>query len=360
MRFIALLIFILFLNSIAFSQNYGMRMHVINVGQAEAILLEFKNQAILVDAGAEILRKSTNNSQKDYRYRNYLANYLKWFFENRKDLDNTFYAVIVSHPHPDHANHLYKEVLKKYKVSSLIESGDFLDDYGYADEDYLKEKKISHFKLYDNQLNNPNPLFAWQEKLWKDSGVKIRFLDGWRDCNDENNFSLVMHVAYNEQSFLLTGDSEIDDKDFETNTELCKGLIPTLLERFKAQPLTLKANVYKAGHHGSRNGTSLEFLDVVKPDYSVISAGDYRISRIGKYNAYKYGHPNEKSILEMEQRTKFQRKAPLKAFTMTGPKTPIQDRVIKKAIYCTCWDGSIIFTVDSAGKNTFVTTELKN
>jgi competence protein ComEC len=356
-----LLVFILFSAATAFSQNYGMKMHVINVGQAESIVLEFKHQAILVDAGAEILAKSESNSQKDYRYRNNLAKYLKRFFEIRSDLDNTFYAVIISHPHPDHANHLLKEVLKKYKVLSLIESGDNLDNYGYVDEDFVQEKGITHYKLFDQQfLNQQNPLLEWQKKLFDESGAVIWFLDGWRSCYDENNFSLVMHVAYKNKSFLLTGDNELDDKKFGSDEQLCEGLIPVLLKRFQTKPQFLKADVYKAGHHGSRNGTSLDFLNIIRPDYSVISAGNYQDTQIGSYNAWSYGHPNEKSVREMEQRTNLTRATPITAFTMKGPHTPVTNRTIKKAIYCTCWDGSIIFTVNEAGDKITPTTELNN
>ncbi|HBF66233.1 hypothetical protein [Anaerotignum propionicum] len=48
-----------------------------------------------------------------------------------------------------------------------------------------------------------------------------------------------------------------------------------------------KVNVLKAGHHGSKTSSSQRFLDILKPEYVVISAG--------KENSY--GHPH-KAVLE--------------------------------------------------------------
>ncbi len=46
-------------------------------------------------------------------------------------------------------------------------------------------------------------------------------------------------------------------------------------------------DILKVGHHGSKTSLSIEFIDNINPDYSVIS--------VGKNN--KYGHPN-KEVLE--------------------------------------------------------------
>ena len=46
-------------------------------------------------------------------------------------------------------------------------------------------------------------------------------------------------------------------------------------------------DILKVGHHGSRTSSSEEFIDEIKPKYSIIS--------VGKNN--RYGHPN-KEVLE--------------------------------------------------------------
>ena len=45
-------------------------------------------------------------------------------------------------------------------------------------------------------------------------------------------------------------------------------------------------DVLKVGHHGSRTSSSKEFIDKVKPKYSIIS--------VGKNN--RYGHPNKEVL----------------------------------------------------------------
>ena len=44
--------------------------------------------------------------------------------------------------------------------------------------------------------------------------------------------------------------------------------------------------VLKVGHHGSKTSTSLEFIEEIKPTYSIIS--------VGKNN--RYGHPNKEVL----------------------------------------------------------------
>ncbi|WP_310735635.1 hypothetical protein [Paenibacillus thiaminolyticus] len=49
------------------------------------------------------------------------------------------------------------------------------------------------------------------------------------------------------------------------------------------QPDKLRADVLKAGHHGSETSTSQKFLSAVQPTYAVISAGMDN----------KYGYPKK-------------------------------------------------------------------
>jgi hypothetical protein len=70
--------------------NAQMRIHHINVGQADATLLEFRRAAILVDAGG-----SSFGGNRD---RDHLLDYLDKFFERRSDLNKTLYSFIITHP----------------------------------------------------------------------------------------------------------------------------------------------------------------------------------------------------------------------------------------------------------------------
>ena len=55
----------------------------------------------------------------------------------------------------------------------------------------------------------------------------------------------------------------------------------------------LSADVYKASHHGSKTGSSDDFLDKVSPAYAVISCGE----------GNKYGHPSAQTFRTDNQGT---------------------------------------------------------
>ena len=89
-----------------------------------------------------------------------------------------------------------------------------------------------------------------------------------------NNLSAVMRVSYGSVSFLLTGDMEQDAETY---------LVAT------AGP-SLRSDVLKVGHHGSKSSTSPSFLRAVNPRSAAISAG--------RENRYGHPHPDVLSMLE--------------------------------------------------------------
>jgi competence protein ComEC len=124
-----------------------------------------------------------------------------------------------------------------------------------------------------------------------------------------------------------------------------------LLNEEAGFPDLVDVNVLKVGHHGSKNGTSKAFLEKVTPQFTVLSAGvpATRSSGAGRgFHAWFFGHPNEIAIKLLEENTTKTRPT-LNVTTMTRPRTLVQNRPIDKAIYCTCWDGDLVFTVSAAG-----------
>ena len=84
-----------------------------------------------------------------------------------------------------------------------------------------------------------------------------------------NNHSIVLRVVYGKSRFLLTGDAEQ-----EAEADVLKS------------GRDISADVYKAGHHGSRNSSSPAFLARVRPRVAVVSCG--------KNN--NYGHPHKETL----------------------------------------------------------------
>jgi beta-lactamase superfamily II metal-dependent hydrolase len=85
---------ILTLSVFTFHVQAQMRVHLINVGQGCATLIEFPCAAILVDTGGE--SDSLFNSSDSLRA------YLHDFFDKRNDLNHTLQCVYLTHPHIDH------------------------------------------------------------------------------------------------------------------------------------------------------------------------------------------------------------------------------------------------------------------
>jgi competence protein ComEC len=345
--FSALLAFtmILFYSCVAHAEEGKLRMHVINVGQAESILIEMPNHALLVDAGGEETERDTTPGSF---YQSKLTEYLDDFFARNPHLNNTLYALILSHPHKDHTRYL-EVILNRYRVQHFIEGG---HQNGLSDlidaRQIVSQKGINRIRVKYNFVDSQQ-LRTWATDIEQRSGARVRFLSGRRGCNDENNDSLVMRIEYGQKSMMLTGDSEVDDRPFgEPNNEGCGGQLPYLLYRYRNNLEVLNADVYKVGHHGSPNGSFDKFLEAVSPEYAVISAGHYTDRSPGGFHGWQHGHPNERTIQLLERFVSKDRPQPVKVFTMKGQKNVIKNREVESGIFCTCWGNKAVVVTLSA------------
>jgi len=88
-----------------------------------------------------------------------------------------------------------------------------------------------------------------------------------------NAASMVLEVEYGEFSMLCTGDVEGEGEE-------------NLLKKVKGKDY----DVLKVAHHGSKNSTSKQFLELCTPDIALISAG----------RDNPYGHPHEELLKRLE------------------------------------------------------------
>jgi competence protein ComEC len=331
-----------------------MTVHHINVGQADATLLEFEKAAILIDAGG--------SNTGDNRNRDHLRAYLDDFFQRRSDLNRTIYSLIITHPHVDHTK-LLMDVMRRYKVRNLVDNGDTNGGDGLqplirarafiANYNATHQRKIIYNKIDSTDIGPQGYATSWLQQLrTSPSDVDIRFLNASHNCRNENNDSLVVLVTYREATYLITGDAE-----WEGHEQACVPAIPRMLRRFSNSTL-LDVDVYKVGHHGSHNATNREFLQALTPKIAVISAGHHSERdpqpnpSKPKFDAFTFGHPREKAIAELEEFVSDSRTAPpapFKFYTMEGQFRINENRRIRKAIYCTCWDGDITVAINEAG-----------
>ena len=231
------------------SENQGngsvgdkLKIHFIDVGQADSILIQQGNNAMLIDAG---------NNEDSETVKNYIAN------QGIKKLD----YVVGTHPHEDHIGGL-DYVINNFQIGKI----------------YIP-KVTSNTKTFEDVVTSiKNKGMQVTETVPGDS-----FKLGEADCKvlapnsasyeDLNNYSIVIKVTYKNNSFMFTGDAEA----ISESEMLKKGF-------------DVKADVLKIGHHGSSSSTSNEFLKKVNPKYAVIS--------VGKHN--DYGHPHKETMKKLK------------------------------------------------------------
>lgn len=227
------------------NKSNELKVHYIDVGQGDSILVQTKDKNILIDAGT---RKSSDN----------LISYLKK--QHIKKLD----YVIATHPHEDHIGGMPK-VIEEFEISNF-----------YA------PKKTANTKIFKDmilQLKKKNLKINVAKKgisLNLSTNSSLDFLAPVKDnYENTNDSSAVVKLTHGNTKFLFTGDAEkTSEKDILNSNE------------------DLSSNVLKVGHHGSHSSSSKEFLDKINPKIAIISCG--------KNN--DYGHPHKETMKELNKR----------------------------------------------------------
>ena len=215
--------------------------HFIDVGQGNSILIQAPyGQTILIDGG------DTNTG---------IVQYLKSLGVQRIDL------MIATHPHADHIGGLV-QVLQSFPVSKVVTNGElyttsvyeqFLDAITAAKADYIELKRGD---------------------VLSQGGLDFHCLSPVTPTNsDPNENSLVLQFTYGKTTFLLMGDAGA-----ATESDLL------------SSHLLSKVDILKVGHHGSTSGTTPAFLNVIKPDLAIYSAGLNN----------PFGHPAPQTIAALQ------------------------------------------------------------
>jgi len=223
----------------------------LDIGQGDSILIKTPmGQNVLIDGGPDntvITRLS----------------------ENLPFWDQTIDLMVLTHPHDDHVFGLI-DVIKRYNVKKIIYTGVIHSAPAYI----AWLELIRDYKIPLVIIDRPQ-IIELGDSCKLDIIYPLESLLGKETAN-LNNSSLVIKLIYKNTSFLLTGDAEVEIENL-------------LVER--QDFASLRADVLKAGHHGSDTSSSQEFLSAVSPEIAVI--------QVGKENSF--GHPSRRAIKRLER-----------------------------------------------------------
>lgn len=347
MKKISTLLSLCLLLSISLCAQDKIYLHVINVGQGSAMLVEFPCSVALIDTGGE--------SNELFQSTDALMNYLDQFFARRTDLNNTIDLLMISHPHIDHTRGA-REVAAKYRIKNLVTNAETkkgsgiggqvalqtlaanaegtattADDIGFyaSVAGNISSGGITNSIIDPINCPGANPVI---KLLWG----TVTSNPGWSAdaFSNQNNHSIVSKIEFGAASIMLTGDME-------------DVALATLLT--KHSQATFDSDVYLVGHHGSKNGTTLPFLQAVTPEIAILSFGDK--ARELSWTGWAYGHPNKEIVTMLESKVSGTR-ARKNVFIGTNAKT-FTSKTISKAVYGVGWDDSFILTADLQGNWTY-------
>jgi len=227
------------------NRNDDLKVVFLDVGQGDSIYIEAPNgKQMLLDAGSNSAILSQLSKVMPFG-------------------DKSIDVVIITNPDTDHMGGVV-DILQNYKVDMILESGTHSDTVTYRTlSQLIAQNKIQKkFARKGMRLVLDNKQNIYFDILFPDRDVST-----W----ERNDGSVVGKLVYGTSSFMLMGDAT-------KYTEL--------LIAYNENPQTLNSQVLKLGHHGSHTSSSLLWLEKVKPEIAIVSAGLNN----------RYGHPHKDVI----------------------------------------------------------------
>lgn len=228
------------------SDRAGLQITNLDVGQGDCCCIRYGDRTILIDGGS-----SDVNNVGSYR----ICNYLKYHGIRRLDY------IFVTHSDSDHINGLM-EILQKqnhmgFQIGALV-----LPEIENADEDYQAVEQICRNRgVTIRKMKKGDRLLT--------GDLKFHCLHPFRKYKwqTKNDYSLVLQLQYHDFRGLFVGDLEQAGE---------KQIMDQISD----------VDYLKVGHHGSAGSGGEKFLEALKPEIAVISAGE----------GNRYGHPAPETL----------------------------------------------------------------
>ncbi|MCA9212063.1 MAG: ComEC/Rec2 family competence protein [Planctomycetales bacterium] len=167
-------------------------------------------------------------------------------------------TVVLSHADADHYNAL-PGLMERFQLSSVV-----VTEYMFqSDSDALAELKRSI-----DRANVTLQTVHCNQRMFVDPAARCDVLHPLPSTkySSDNAASIVLHVANNQHSILLTGDLE-------------RGGLTEVMQRVNAKP-----DVVMVPHHGSRNSDPERYSSWAAAPFAVISAGEQSENELARAN----------------------------------------------------------------------------
>jgi competence protein ComEC len=213
--------------------------HVLDVGQGDALLLMHPDVTVLVDTG---------------RFdRSDVVPLLQQYGVTRLDL------VVITHPHADHIGQ-FDRVMAAFPVDEVWWSGATATSRTF-------ERAVAALEASDARYEEPR---AGAVTSVGPLGIEILNPGSGDSLRDLNDASIALRITYGSFRFVTTGDAE-------------RAAEARMVARHRDR---LAADVLRLGHHGSSTSTTADFLAAVAPSVAIYSAGA----------GNSYGHPHAEIV----------------------------------------------------------------
>lgn len=235
----------------------------IDIGQGDSILIElpWRKGVFLIDTGGRAVfgkkeqwreRKNTFSLAKDVTMpllRSKGITKLNGLFLTHGDMDHTGEA---------------EALMENMSIEKVYIPKGFIKDE--SDRDIIQ--KAEEMKMEIIALQDGDKLNLGEQPIY--------VLSPAEKAETKNDGSLVLYTVLGGKSWLFTGDLEKLGEQ-------------KLLQHYPE----LHADYLKAGHHGSKGSSSEEFLDRLRPEAAIISAGENN----------RYHHPHTETLKRLEKRS---------------------------------------------------------
>lgn len=231
-----------------------------DIGQGDSIFIETpQGHQILIDGGPDstVLEK--------------LAKEMPFY-------DKTIDLIILTHPEYDHYYGLF-EVLKRYEVENILWTGVVRDTSEWQEWMRLLEREGAQIEIAQA---GQRIILQQDPFIFIDILHPFESLAG-QEFERANKTSIVAHLFFKNVSFLFTGD---------ITKKIEKQLVARENSRLNLHKfVSLKTDVLKIAHHGSKTSSYREFIEKSLPELAVV--------QLGRDN--RYGHPHPEVLARLEE-----------------------------------------------------------